>query len=610
MEVVRFSGLARHYGANEVFSDLAGVIRDGDRIGLVGPNGAGKSSLARLLAGRDEPDAGTLVRAPERRLGYLAQDASERGDQTLRAAFDESLAAGRAAEWEMRATLNRFDFAAADLDRPLGTFSGGQRTRALLARTLLENPDWVILDEPTNHLDLDTVRWLETYVARDPRAFVIVSHDRYFLDTVATKIWEIDRGTLTMYDVHPGRAYGEYLEQREVRRSQQQRDYETALAERTRQQAVIAELRTHGSHNYSHVRSREKSLAKLEPVAAPPPERRQISVALRAARRATGGPAVDATGIGKAYERVLFAGVDAHFVRGDRVAIVGPNGAGKTTFLRILAGELLPDTGSVRYGSGLRTASYAQTSVDDLPAAATAAEAVQAMGATAGEARALLGRLNLGGDAVDKPVEAFSGGERRRIMLARLMAQRADCLFLDEPTNDLDIPSREALEDVLASYEGALFVVSHDRYLLKRLAERVVAIRDGKASIVDADYETYERRLHEPKRDAAPERDALPAARGNPAGDRKNAHEGKLELGRRKRALADAEQRVADLDRDKAELERLFAVPELYDDPDEIVRLQRQMERVNAESEAALEAWEIAAASLEGFAKTSVVPKG
>jgi ATP-binding cassette subfamily F protein 3 len=195
-------------------------------------------------------------------------------------------------------------------------------------------------------------------------------------------------------------------------------------------------------------------------------------------------------------------------------------------------------------------------------------------------------------------------------MLARLMAQRADCLFLDEPTNDLDIPSREALEDVLASYEGALFVVSHDRYLLKRLAERVVAIRDGKASIVDADYETYERRLHEPKRDAAPERDALPAARGNPAGDRKNAHEGKLELGRRKRALADAEQRVADLDRDKAELERLFAVPELYDDPDEIVRLQRQMERVNAESEAALEAWEIAAASLEGFAKTSVVPRG
>ena len=292
------------------------------------------------------------------------------------------------------------------------------------------------------------------------------------------------------------------------------------------------------------------------------------------------------------------------------MAIVGPNGAGKTTFLRILAGELLPDTGSVRYGSGLRTASYAQTSVDDLPAAATAAEAVQAMGANAGEARALLGRLNLGGDAVDKPVEAFSGGERRRIMLARLMAQRADCLFLDEPTNDLDIPSREALEDVLASYEGALFVVSHDRYLLKRLAERVVAIRDGKASIVDADYETYERRLHEPKRDAAPERDALPAARGNPAGDRKNAHEGKLELGRRKRALADAEQRVADLDRDKAELERLFAVPELYDDPDEIVRLQRQMERVNAESEAALEAWEIAAASLEGFAKTSVVPRG
>ncbi|BDE05852.1 ABC transporter ATP-binding protein [Vulcanimicrobium alpinum] len=601
MELLRFSGLARHYGAHEVFSDLAGVMRDGDKIGLVGPNGAGKSSLVRLLVGRDEPDGGTIARARERRLGYLAQDAAESGPATLRAAFDEALARGDAAEWEMRATLNRFDFAESDLDRPLREFSGGQRTRALLARTLLESPDWLVLDEPTNHLDLDTVRWLETFVARDPRAFVIVSHDRYFLETVAGRIWELDRGELAEYDVEPGRAYSDYLEQRETRREQQRRDFEAFQTERKRQKAVIDELRTHGSHNYSHVRSREKAFAKMGAVEAPRSEKRAISVALRAARRATGGPAVDVLGVAKAYDRPLFSGLTAHFVRGDRVAIVGPNGAGKSTFLRIISGELQPDRGSVRYGTGLRTAAYSQSSVDDLPAGRTAAEAVMQMGVTDEEARSLLGRLNLGGDAGDKPVEAFSGGERRRIMLARLMAQRADCLFLDEPTNDLDIPSREALEDVLASYEGALFVVSHDRYLLKRLAERVVAIRDGAATVFDGDYASYERAQHQGRAGTDAPRAAVPAKAEPVELDRRAAHEAKLELGRRKRAVADAEKRVADLDRKKAELELEFAAPGLYDDPDEVVRLQREMDRVNAESGAAMEAWELAVESLDGF---------
>jgi len=600
MELVRFSGLARHYGANEIFSGLAGVVRDGERVGLVGPNGAGKSSLVRILAGRDEPDGGAVVRAKERRLGYLAQEASESGPQTLRAAFADALARGTAAEWEMRATLNRFDFAETDLDRPLSAFSGGQRTRALLARTLLEQPDWLILDEPTNHLDLDTVRWLESFVARDPRAYVIVSHDRYFLETVATAIWELDRGELTTYDVRPGRAYSAYVEQREARREQARRDYEAALAERKRQRAVIDELRTHGSHNYSAVRSRENAFARIEAVAAPRAERRAIGVALRAARRATGGPAVEVEKIAKAYDRTLFADVSATFVRGDRVAIVGPNGAGKSTFLRILNGELAPDRGSVRYGVGLRTASYAQSSVDDLPPGATAEEAVMRMGVSSEEARSLLGRLNLGGDAGDKPVEAFSGGERRRIMLARLMAQRADCLFLDEPTNDLDIPSREALEDVLASYEGALFVVSHDRYLLARLGERVVAIRDGVATIDDDGYAAWERRQHERVDRAEPAQRPGSANAPAPAHDRRAQHEAKQELFRRRRAVNDAERRVAKLEDARAELEARFAAPDLYDDPERVVALQHELERNRAELDAAMAAWERAAEALEG----------
>ncbi|GAC1577405.1 MAG: ABC-F family ATP-binding cassette domain-containing protein [Candidatus Elarobacter sp.] len=605
MELVRFTALARHYGANDVFTDLSGVIRDGDKIGVVGPNGAGKSSLIRLLVGRDEPDGGTIARARGRRLGYLAQDAAESGPQTLRAAFDEALDRGDAQEWEMRATLNRFDFAESDLDRPLVEFSGGQRTRALLARTLLEQPAWRVRAEPTNPLDLDTVRWLETFVARDPRAFIIVSHDRYFLETVATQIWELDRGVLDVYDVKQGKAYSMYVAERDLRREQQRRDYETATTERKRQRAVIDELRTHGSHNYSAVWSREKQFAKIAVAEAPRKERRNIAVALSAARRATNGTAVEITGIAKAYASTLFSHVNATFIRGDRVAIVGPNGAGKTTFLRIISGDLPPDKGSITYGTGLRTASYSQSSVDDLPPGATASEAVMRMGVTDEEARGLLGRLNLGGDSGDKPVEAFSGGERRRIMLARLMAQRADCLFLDEPTNDLDIASREALEDVLASYDGALFVVSHDRYLLKRLGQRVVAIRDGKATVSNEGYDAYERAQHEAK----PSNGAgTKAARGSktaaaspktppstpPANGKQNAHDTKQELFRLRRAVADAEKHVAKLDAERARLELLFTAPDLYDHPERVVALQRDMERNREQSSAAMAAWETA----------------
>jgi ATP-binding cassette subfamily F protein 3 len=604
MELLRFTGLERHYGAKEVFSNLSGVIRDGDKIGLVGPNGAGKSTFVRLLAGTDRPDDGTIVRARETRFGYLAQDAAEGGPQTLRAAFEEALTRNDAHEWQMRATLNRFSFAEADLDRPLSSFSGGQRTRALLARTLLEEPNWLILDEPTNHLDLDTTRWLETFVERDERAYVIVSHDRYFLETVATQIWELADGELVRYEVTPGKAYTQFVEQRTLRREQQQREFDAAMTERERQRAVIAELRTHGSHNYSHVRSREKALDRAEIIEGPKKERRSISVALTAARKATTGIAIELVNVEKSYTDVLFTGVNAKFARGETVTIVGPNGAGKTTLLRIISGEMTPDKGNVRYGQGLTTAAYSQSSVDDLPAGVTAADAVMQMGVTGEEARSLLGRLNLGGDQVDKPVEAFSGGERRRIMLARLMAQRADCLFLDEPTNDLDIPSREALEDVLASYDGALFVVSHDRYLLKRLAQRVIAIRDGHANIVDGDYDTYEQRMH-----------TLPTGNGNGSSngaarpgsggsksDKKAAHEAKLDAGRRKRAVLDAEKRVADLDAEKAKLEAKFAKSDLYADPTAVITLQLELDRLRIEGERALEAWERATEALEGSA--------
>ena len=630
MEWIRFSGLDRYYGARAIFTGLDGVLRDSRKVGLVGPNGAGKSSLVRILAGREEADSGDVVRVRDARVGYVSQTLDDDAGTTLRELLERAFAYAHALEARvreletqlsvtaeagdtpaqerllqaygdareaverhggtshdrrMRSMLAAFGFSDDDLDLPTSAFSGGQRTRAALARMLLEEPDYLVLDEPTNHLDIDTVRWLETFLLDDPRAALVVSHDRYFLDRVANEIWELDGGALARYDVPQGRAYGAYVEEKALRRELAERDYERFRDEERRRKAVVAELRTHGSHNYAQVRSREKQLAKLERVEAPRTSQQAIAVALTAARRATSGMALVATGLRVAYARPLFDHLDVAVARGDRLAIVGPNGAGKSTLLSVLAGRRAPDAGRVKIMDGVTTAYFSQDAADELPRGCSAVDAVLE-GASIGaeEARALLGRLGLGGEAGDKDVEAFSGGERRRIMLARLMARSADLLFLDEPTNDLDIPSREALETVLASYGGAMVVVSHDRYLLRRLAERVIWLRDGAATTIENGYERFEALQREPAREAKAVAKAPKAATV--------ARDDRLDGERRARDLAACEREVARLDEERARLEREFADPSIYDDRPRVAQLERELEAARGAVDAAYERWE------------------
>ncbi len=635
MELLRFSSLDRYYGARKIFSGLDGVIRDGEKIGLVGPNGAGKSSLVRLLVGFDEVDGGTIVRARDARLGYLSQAASADQALTLRAIVDRAFSrmheeeatvrgletaltaaaeahdaplearllhaygearerfdrhGGEANERRMRAMIAEFGFAEEDLDRPPASFSGGQRTRAALARMLLEEPDYLVLDEPTNHLDIETVRWLEEFIIDDPRATLVVSHDRYFLDRVINRIWELDGGTLTTYDVPQGRAYRAYVEEKAIRLEQAERNFKAFKDEEKRRKAVVAELKTHGSHNYSHVRSREKQLAKLDTVEAPQTSQRQISVKLEAARRATKGFALKAHELRVAYDAVLFAGLTFSVARGDRLAVVGPNGSGKSTLLGVLSGRRKPDAGDVQLMTGVTAAYFSQDSADELPPGVLAVDAVlEGAKVTPEQARSLLGRLGLGGDAGEKPVEAFSGGERRRIMLARLMARSADLLFLDEPTNDLDIPSREALETVLASYAGAMIVVSHDRYLLARLAERVLWLRDGTVSLIEGGYETFEsaqRSQHAapvPTPPKASENVPAPVVLERDARQRRARHASDL---------AAAEREVATRDEARARLEKEFADPHIYDDRERVAQLERELALAHAAADAAFARWE------------------
>ncbi len=607
MELFRATGLECHYGAREIFSGVDAVLNEGERIALVGPNGAGKSSFLRQIAGIDELHDGTIVRARETRFGYLAQGVADETRSNLNELVAAALAKVPDADWafsnkRLRALLDGFGFGTDEYERPLREFSGGQRSKAALAHLLIDDPEYLILDEPTNHLDIETVRWLEDYIAADKRAYVIVSHDRYFLDKVGTRVWEMDRGSLYTYAAARP-AYHKYVEQRETRLAAERDAYELFVAERDKRKASIAGLRTTlTSSNYSRVKSREKQLERVErEMAAPPPapEVRAIGVRLQSSRRATRGFAFEVKGIAKAYGRPLFSDVTFDLEQGARLAIVGPNGAGKSTLLRILAEEMVADAGEVRYNPAARFAYFTQNAHEQLDVTASAVDAVTT-GTTASEeeARNLLGRMRISGEAADKPVSAFSGGERRRIMLARLMARKCDVLLLDEPTNDLDIASREALEDVLSSYDGALVIVSHDRYLLDALSDRVLWIDDGHWGIVEGGYEGYEKAQH--KRGLA-----IAATASAAAGTSKLVRDTRLTplkvRSKLQTIVKRIEREIEKIDARKVEIDVLFADVATYNDRTKVKTLEAERDELAKRSAEQLDAWEVASAELEAL---------
>jgi ATP-binding cassette, subfamily F, member 3 len=637
-EWIRFSDVARTYGGQNVLSGASGVLRDSQKIGLVGKNGAGKSTLLRILAGLDRADAGTVVRARNARFGFVGQDASEGAHGSLREALGSAVSTVLAHERELRAlevameTANEadlerlmvrygqahddferhggaamprrmrsmiaaFGFGEDDLDRPLREFSGGQRTRANLARVLLEDPDCLLLDEPTNHLDLDAVRKLEDLIIGDRRAYIIVSHDRYVLDRVSTAIWEIDAGKVIDYPAPRGAgAYAAFVAERQLREEAATAESERFEAERDRRLKVIAELRTHGSHNYAQVRSREKQLAKLVAPAGPRRRARAIGIGLQSARATGRGIAVSVDGLAKRFAKPLFSGLRFELVAGERLAVVGPNGVGKSTLLKIIAGTLEADAGTVTFGSGVAPAYFSQDSSEALAPGVRAVDAVaHAPGITPHRARTLLGALGLSGEAGDKPVESFSGGERRRIMLARLIAGEAPCLLLDEPTNDLDIDSREAFERALDSFPGSIIAVSHDRYLLQRIADRVLALSPSGWELFDGGYDAFESRDSQrspdaPQADDASKTDAPPRA--------------PLSKNRRAQLEADCAAReleIEELDARVSEVEARFAAPGIGKDAAAMRAATSELESIARLHADAMSAWERAIDELAAF---------
>ena len=527
--MIQVEDIQKAYAGQQLFGALSWRIADGERIGLVGPNGAGKTTLCRLLAGLEEPDSGRISRPRETTVGYLPQEvaASPAGSVLTEAlsGFDEvwrveremeevAAALGRAPhgvesdaltalygdlqhrfealggyrlETAAKAILGGLGFRVSDFVRPLAEFSGGWRMRAALARLLLLRPSLLLLDEPTNHLDIESLEWLEGFLADYAGTVVLVSHDRYFLNRMVTSIADLGPSGVTVY---PG-TYDDYLVERAARR-------ELLEAQGRNQAKRIAEIERfierfrYQATKARQVQSRIKMLERIERVEvgreargirfafpAPPRTGRRVA-ALRAARKAYG-------------DNVVYAGVTFEVERGERVALVGPNGAGKSTLLRLLAGVLPLDGGERALGAHVAVHYYAQHQLDALTPALTVLEELERAAPELGQTRlrTILGAFLFSGDTVDKKIAVLSGGEKARVALAKMLVRPAALLCMDEPTNHLDLASREVLEQALVTFPGTIVFISHDRYFINRLASTIVEVVRGTLTRHLGDYDDY-----------------------------------------------------------------------------------------------------------------------
>ncbi|MGH7400332.1 MAG: ABC-F family ATP-binding cassette domain-containing protein [Candidatus Rokuibacteriota bacterium] len=553
--------VSKSYGGQELLRGMSWRIGRGERIGLVGPNGAGKTTLCRILAGVEEPDAGRVHRDTGVTVGYLPQEVTGGAERTVLAealsGFDEvwcleaeleSLAArmagpgaeasltdrygeiqhrfealgGYRLEADAKIILDGLGFEPEAIHRPLAEFSGGWRMRAALARLLLLRPDLLLLDEPTNHLDLESLQWLENFLAAYEGTVVIVSHDRYFLNRMVTAIADLAAGGVTLYHGD----YDHFLMEREARealREAQARNQAKRVAEIER---FIERFRYKAS-KARQVQSRVKMLDRLERIETEAAARRIHFSFPQPAR--TGRLVGRLTGVHKAYgDNVVYAGMDFLVERGDRVALVGVNGAGKSTLLKMLAGVLAFDSGERLLGSHVEVQYYAQHQLDALDPQRTVLEELEhaAPEAQIARLRTILGSFLFSGDTVEKKVAVLSGGEKARLALAKMLARPAALLCMDEPTNHLDLASKEVLEEALSGFTGTIVFISHDRYFINRIATQVVEVARGHLTTYLGSYDDYLARKSPPA--AHPPATRVPAERGSTAPKRTAAAEGKV----------------------------------------------------------------------------------
>ena len=598
---------SKAYGEQVLLRDVSWRVGDGDRVGLVGPNGSGKTTLLKILAGLVPADAGKVVLAKRKRVGYLPQEGLRLEGRTVsgevRTAFADLLRLRREQEevaerlagapdqpelvarygeleeeWQRRGgyemdtriseVLSGLGFAAGDQERPVETFSQGWQMRIALARLLVEANDLVLLDEPTNYLDIEARTWLLGFLARHRGGLVLVAHDRYFLDSVVTRITEIGLGRLGNY---PG-TYSRYETQRAAEIADLRKRAAEQAAEIERTERFINRFRYQASRA-RQVQSRVRMLEKIERIEVPPEPRR---VALRLPHPPRSGRVlVTLSAASKAFgTNEVFRDVDLVVERGQRLALVGRNGAGKSTLIRLIAGETGLDSGHRELGHNVRIAYYGPDR-HDLDPGRTVRETMAdaAPLAMLPEIRNILGAFLFSGDTVEKKTAVLSGGERSRLALARLFLRPANLLLLDEPTNHLDLDAKRALLNALSNYQGTIVFVAHDRYFMDALATRVAAIGGGGAALYWGNYSDYLARVSPPEPDAAAPPASPPAAAKRPKRSAKQAGKagarrppGKNRLRQLRREWREVFEAIADTEAAVESLEARMAAPGFFGD--------------------------------------------
>ena len=640
MIIAQAQDLEQRFGGNTIFSNISFSVPDNARIGLVGPNGAGKTTLLKIMTGQQEPTSGQFTINKGLKVGYIAQENALDEDKTIwdemltvfdnlieknkritkmqeqiaehpededllkrydQLAYDFEQEGGFTYQAEIKSILNGFNFKENTWQKVIGTLSGGEKTRLAFVKLLLQKPPVLLLDEPTNYLDLDTLDWLEAFLKNYQGAIITVSHDQYFLDHLANQIFELNFGKLITFKGN----YSQYVKERELMNNQQEAAYEKQQEKIKKEEEFIQKNLVRASTT-KRAQSRRKALDKMERI-KPPKHKQKVRINFTS-DRPSGKEVLIAKDLTIGYpDKTMVSDIDFQVNKNDRVAIIGPNGIGKSTLLKTIMKKLEPKDGSIKYGASLDIGYYDQE-LQSLDPSKTVIDTIWDRHKTMPEkeVRSILASFLFTAEDIDKTVGQLSGGQKARLTLTVLSLEKDNFLLMDEPTNHLDIEAKEVLEQALDNYDGTLLFVSHDRYFINELANKIISVRDGHAKIYNGNYSYY---LDEKAKQAAAVQEAK--AEQTESTTSANQNKGKLSYQEQKardsqkrkleRAVSDAEARIEKLENEEQEIQTEMANPDIAASFEKLGPLQEKLSAVQEQLDQANTDWENALEALDEF---------